>query len=213
MKFYDVSLLISEDLPVWPGDPGISMRLSSSLAQGDQANVSQVQMGVHTGTHIDAPFHFEPDGQSIDELQLETLIGPCKVIEILDVKGAIGAHELKKIDLGNVVRILFKTMNSKWWKLGEKEFQKEFVHLSEDGAKHLIEHGVKLVGIDYLSVEQFASADHATHHLLLRNHVIIIEGLNLSEISTGNYELIALPLRLKGADGSPARVVLREETL
>lgn len=212
MKFYDVSLLISDDMLVWPGDPGVSMSLRNSLSKGDQANVTQIQMGVHTGTHIDAPFHFEPEGRSIDELHMETLMGPCKVIEMLEVKGAIGAFELKNIDFEGASRILFKTRNSKWWELGEKEFQEEFVYLGEDGAKFLIDQGVKLVGIDYLSIESFASSENAVHHLLLRNEVIIVEGLNLSKVSSGDYELIALPLRLKGADGAPARVVLRKES-
>jgi len=213
MKFYDVSLLISEDLPVWPGDPGISMKLSSSLEQGDQANVTQIQMGVHTGTHIDAPFHFEPDGMAIDKLPIETLVGPCHVVEMLDVKESIGLAELEKLDLEGVVRILFKTKNSNWWKSSEKEFQKNFIYISELGAKFLIDLGVKVVGIDYLSVERFGSSDYATHHLLLRNQVVIIEGLNLSDVAMGEYELIALPLKLKGADGAPARVILREKAL
>jgi len=213
MKLYDVSVLFSDELPVWPGDPGISMKRTSSLDRGDNANVTQINMGVHTGTHIDAPFHFEPDGKTIDQLPIETLIGPCHVVEMLGVKESIGLSELEKLDLEGVVRILFKTRNSKWWEKGEKEFQRDFVHISEQGAKFLIEQGVKLVGIDYLSIERFGSPDHATHHLLLRSQVIIIEGLNLSGVAIGEYELIALPLKLKGADGAPARVVLREISL
>ena len=212
MKLHDVSVLISDKLPIWPGDPGISVKLTSSLARGDNANVTVIDMGAHTGTHIDAPFHFEPDGKTIDQLPIEILIGPCRVIEMLDVKESIGPSVLEKLDLGGAVRILFKTRNSRWWEYGEKEFQKKFVHLSEEGARYLVEQGVKLVGIDYLSVERFKSPDHATHHLLLRNQVVIIEGLNLSGVAMGEYELIALPLKLKGADGSPARVVLRERT-
>ena len=213
MKFYDVSVLISDELPVWPGDPDISLKRTSSLDRGDNANVTEINMGVHTGTHIDAPFHFEPDGKTIEQLPIETLIGPCHVVEMLDVKESIGLSELEKLNLEGVVRILFKTRNSKCWEKGEKEFQRDFVHISEQGAKFLIEQGVKLVGIDYLSIEQFDSHDHAIHHLLLRNQVIIIEGLNLSGVAMGEYELIALPLKLKGADGGPARVVLRETSL
>ena len=212
MVFHDVSVTISEDLAVWPGDPSVSLKLTSSIARGDTVNVTQICMGVHTGTHIDAPFHFEPDGKTIDELPIETLIGPCHVVEMLDVKKSIGLSELEKLDLKGVVRILFKTRNSMWWEKGEKEFQKNFIHISEEGARFIVEHGVKLVGIDYLSVERFDSPDYATHHTLLRNQVVIIEGLNLGAVAMGDYELIALPLKLEGADGSPARVVLREQT-
>lgn len=210
MKLHDVSVLISEDLPVWPGDPGISMTLASSLDQGNDANVTRLEMGVHTGTHIDAPFHFEVEGMAIDQLPIDTLIGPCQVFELPEVKGGIGSADLQGFDLNGVTRVLFKTSNSIWWETGERKFQKEFVYIAEEGAKFLINHGVKLVGIDYLSVEKFGSSDYATHHLLLRNQVVIVEGLNLSRISPGKYELIALPLRLEGADGSPARVILRE---
>ncbi|MBT3367540.1 MAG: cyclase family protein [Nitrospina sp.] len=211
MKFYDVSVPISDELPVWPGDPGISMELTCSLARGDSANVTQLEMGVHTGTHIDAPSHFEPGGKTIDQLPMEILTGTCRVVEIPHSTESIGPAELEKLDLSGVIRILFKTKNSKFWAREEKKFQKKFVHLSKEGASFLVEHGIKLVGIDYLSVEQFASPDHATHHILLRNQVIIVEGLNLSGISEGEYELIALPIKLKGADGAPARVILREK--
>lgn len=210
MKFHDVSVLISEDMPVWPGDPGISMTLASSLDQGNDANVTRLAMGVHTGTHIDAPFHFEANGKSIEQLQIDTLIGSCKVFELPEIKGGIGPNDIEKFDIEGETRILFKTKNSIWWKTDERKFQKDFVYITEEGAKLLISLGVKLVGIDYLSVESFGSSDYATHHLFLRNQVVIIEGLNLSDISPGEYELIALPLRLKGADGSPARVILRE---
>jgi arylformamidase len=210
MKFHDVSVLISEDLPVWPGDPGISMTLASSLDKGNDANVTRLAMGVHTGTHIDAPFHFESNGKSIDQLPIDALIGSCQVFDLPGIKGGIGPNDLKKLNFQGAARILFKTRNSIWWKTDERKFQKDFVYITEEGASFLIDQGVKLVGIDYLSVEKFESSDYATHHLLLRNQVVIIEGLNLSDISSGEYELIALPLRLKGADGSPARVILRE---
>ena len=210
MKLHDVSVLISEDLPVWPGDPGISMTLESRLDQGNDANVTRLTMGVHTGTHIDAPCHFETNGKSVDQLPIDTLIGLCHVFELPEIKGGIGPGDIEKLDLKGETRILFKTRNSNWWKNNERKFQKDFVYITEEGAKFLISNGVKLVGIDYLSVEKFGSSDYATHHLFLRNQVVILEGLNLSDISSGKYELIALPLRLKGADGSPARVILKE---
>ena len=209
MKLYDVSVLISEDMPIWPNDPGISMELTRSIARGDDANVTRLNMGVHTGTHIDAPFHFEPNEATIDELSLDVLMGPCRVFEILDTNQSIGPDDLEKLDFNNHIRVLFKTRNSKLWKNGEGKFKKKFVHLDLEGAKFLIDQNIKLVGIDYLSIENYGSLDHATHHFLLRNNVVILEGLDLSGVSPGDYELIALPLKLKGADGSPARVVLR----
>ena len=211
MKIHDVSLLISEDLPIWPGDPGISMTLASSLNHGDDANVTRLEMGVHTGTHIDAPSHFETEGISIDDLSMDTLIGPCRVFDLSGIVESIGYEALKSLDFAGATRVLFKTSNSTWWETGERKFQKEFVYITEEGAKFLVDQGVNLVGIDYLSVEKFGSSDYSTHHLLLRNQVVIVEGLNLSGVSSGEYELIALPLRLKGSDGSPARVILKEQ--
>ncbi len=209
MKLHDVSILISEDMPIWPNDPGISMDLTSSIARGDNANVTRFNMGVHTGTHIDAPFHFEPNEATIDQLSLDLFIGPCRVFEIPEISQTIGPSDLEKLDFDSHIRILFKTRNSKLWKNGERLFKKDFVHMHPEGAKFLIDRNIKLVGIDYLSIENYGSLDHATHHLLLRNNVVILEGLDLSGVSPGDYELIALPLKLKGADGSPARVVLR----
>ncbi len=211
MKLHDVSILISEDMPIWPNDPVISMELTNSISLGDSANVTRLNMGVHTGTHIDAPFHFEPNGATIDELPLEVLIGPCRVFEIPESNEAIDLVDLEKLNFDHHIRVLFKTRNSNWWKNGEIMFHKDFVYMHQEAARFLIDRGIKLVGIDYLSIEKFESPDHATHHLLLQNEVVIIEGLNLSGISSGDYELIALPPKLKGADGAPARVVLREQ--
>lgn len=210
MKFYDCSVTVSGELPVWPGDPGISMKLSSSLDRGDSANVTQLECGVHTGTHIDAPSHFEPKGASVDEIPLEILIGPCRVFDTTHVPDGISLDIVKGLDLESVTRALFKTTNSNYWRRAEKQFQEKFVHLTAEAARYLVERGLKLVGIDYLSIERFQSPDHATHHVLLRNNVAIIEGLNLSQVPAGDYELMALPLKLKGADGAPTRVVLRD---
>ncbi len=197
-------------MPIWPNDPGVSLELTSSIARGDDANVTRLDMGVHTGTHIDAPFHFDPNGKTIDKLSLDVLIGPCRVFDMLEINQAIGSADLEKLVFDNQIRVLFKTKNSNLWKTGERMFKKDFIHMSPEGAKFLIDRGIKLVGIDYLSIERYGSPDHTTHHMLLGNKVVILEGLDLSGVSSGDYELIALPPRLKGADGSPARVVLRE---
>jgi len=210
MKFYDVSISISEDLPVWPGDPGISVKQHKSIARGDQSNVTHLELGVHSGTHIDAPFHFEPEGASVDQIPLEVLIGKCRVFDITHVKESIDRPDLEKLNLHGVVRALFKTKNSEWWARGEREFQKNYIYLTEEGAGFLVDKGVGLVGVDYLSVERFKNPDHPTHHILLQNRVVIIEGLNLSDVPDGVYELMALPMKIRGADGAPTRVVLRD---
>lgn len=207
MKIYDISATVSEALPTWPGDPAVSIRLASSMAQGDEANVTQLSLGAHTGTHIDAPFHFEPDGIGVDALPLDILIGPCRVFDLTGAWEPIGRNALARCDFRGVSRALFKTTNSDFW--AQDQFQKSFIGLLPEGAAFLVDRGVRLVGIDYLSIEPFQSPGHPTHHILLRNGVVILEGLNLKEVPPGDYELIALPIKVKGADGAPVRAVLR----
>jgi len=212
MNLYDISLPLSENLPIWPGDPSFSMTRSSSLAGGDDANVSELSLSVHTGTHIDAPCHFEADGMGIDQIPLDILIGPCRVFEMNEVqKGQqIDRSHLEQLDLEGVTRLLFKTQNSRWWVQKNPTFRKDFISLSSDGANYLVDHGIKLVGIDALSIEKFDNVGYPTHHSLLKNNVIILEGLNLNKVPAGDYELIALPIKLKGADGAPTRAILRK---
>ncbi len=210
MKFYDVTVPIHAGMTVWPKDPSISFPLARSLARGDGANVTRIEMGAHTGTHIDAPCHFVPKGAGIDALPLETLIGPCRVFDLIDIPGHIDRAAVERCDLGGVTRALFKTRNSQRWARGETAFDPNFVAVVADGARLLVERGVKLVGVDYLSVEPYGSKEHPVHHILLGANIVIIEGLNLNAVPAGDYELIALPLRLCDADGSPARVVLRK---
>jgi arylformamidase len=212
VKIYDISVLVWDGLPTWPGDPKLVMNLASSIALGDAANVTHLDMGAHTGTHLDAPFHFDKNGLGIDQLSLDTLIGPCRVFDLTNVTGDITAAALEKCDWRGVTRALFKTRNSRHWAQGDREFDKGFTALAADSAAHLIEHGVELVGVDYLSVEAFGSKTHPVHEILLGMGVVIVESLNLSEVPAGDYELIALPVKLKGADGAPARVVLRTLT-
>ncbi len=209
MKIYDVSVMVYEGMPTWPGDPKFSTSLASSIARGDAANVSHLDLGAHTGTHMDAPFHFIATGTGIDQLSLETLMGPCRVFDLTNLTAHITAADLKKCDLQGVTRALFKTRNSRHWAKGDQEFDKAFIAVAADGAAYLVERGVKLVGVDYLSVEGYGSKDHAVHDTLLEARTVIVESLNLSEVPAGDYELIALPVKLKGADGAPSRVVLR----
>ena len=161
-------------------------------------------MGSHTGTHIDAPYHFLRQGRTVDKLPLKSLIGPCRVFEIPGAN-KITARHIKQLDLDNVTRVLFKTRNSLAW---GKSFNKSFTYISSEAAQILVQRKVRLVGVDYLSVEKFGSRDFATHLILLRHGVVILEGLMLKGIKPGGYDLVALPLKIKGGDGSPARAIL-----
>ncbi|HZY46145.1 MAG TPA: cyclase family protein [Anaerolineae bacterium] len=208
MKFYDVSLTISNDLPTWPGDPSVSLQRVSDMDKGDGANVSRLDCGVHTGTHVDAPVHFVPGGSGVDTLSLDTLIGMCEVRRVPDEAKAISAEILEALQIPfGTIRVLFRTSNSAIWARGENKFQTNFVAIDQSGAEWIVAHGIKLVGVDYLSVAPF-DAGLPTHDILLRAGVIPIEGLNLSQIEPGEYLLYCLPLKLKDADGAPARVVL-----
>lgn len=208
MKIYDITVSISPDLPVYPGDPAIQIKRTLSLEAGQVANVSHLSFGTHIGTHVDPPSHFVLGGVSLDQLPLDVLIGPARVIDAGEAR-VIDAAMIKRVALDGATRVLFKTRNSRLWQEAS-EFAKDFVYLETDAAEYLVERGVRLVGIDYLSIEKFNFEQPTTHLTLLRHNVIIIEGLNLSEVAPGDYELICLPLKIKDGDGGPARVVLRE---
>jgi len=208
MPIYDITVPIRCGMPVYEGDPGVEIKAWTALAKGDSANVSFLHFGAHTGTHVDAPAHFIQGGRKIDALALETLMGPARVIRVPDDIAEIGPDFLVKCDLEQVERVLFHTRNSNFWSEG---FRKDFTHLSPEAAERLVNLGVKLVGTDYLSIEKFHSGHHRTHITLLSKNVVIVEGLNLSDVPEGDYELICLPLKIaEGAgDGAPARAVLR----
>ena len=208
MKIYDISLTISPDLPVWPGDPLVELELIESIDAGAHANVSHLSAGVHIGTHVDAPHHFLNDGRTVEQLSLEVLTGPCYVTQLPDGVEAITAEALDGMSLPiNTTRILFGTSNSRLWSRGEKKFQEDFVAVVEDGARWLVEHGIRLVGVDYLSVAPFGDST-PTHTVLLEAGVVVVEGLDLSAVPRGFYDLYCLPLKLLGAEGSPARAIL-----
>ncbi len=211
MKIFDISLTISESMVVWPGDPKVAINRKRRISAGDSCNVTQLEMGSHTGTHIDAPYHFEEDGAKIDRLDLNTLVGKAYVFDLGDAN-EIGMDQIKNLDIGGRERVIFKTSNSERWKSGEQTFTKEYAAVSSEAARFIAGRGVKLVGVDYLSVEKYGSKPHDTHHALLGNGIIALEGLNLADVAQGEYELIALPLKIKDGDGSPARAVLRELT-
>ena len=210
MKIYDVTIAIGEDVPIYSGDPRVAIEGVRSMAGGDGANVSQLCFGAHTGTHVDAPNHFIDGTRRVEDLEIEKLVGPCRVVEIDDSAMSIEPSHL--FGLKGVERVLFKTRNSAFWNKPEDGFRTDFTYVSLDATKALVEIGVTLVGIDYLSIEQFASSDHAVHKALLEKEIVILEGLDLRAVPAGDYELICLPLKYVGGtgDGAPARTILRE---
>jgi len=208
MAIYDITVPIRAGMPIYEGDPALNIEPWSELAKGDSANVSFLHFGAHTGTHVDAPAHFIEGANKIDSLRLDVLIGAARVVRVPDDVTEISPEFLRSCDLNNVTRVLFHTRNSGFWNEG---FRKDFTHVLPEAAELLVERGVKLVGNDYLSVEKFHSGHHRTHLTFLRNDVVIVEGLKLSDVPAGDYELICLPLKIAGGagDGAPARVVLR----
>ena len=210
MSIYDISLPISASLVVWPGDPPIRISQPSHLERGDVATVTRLDLSAHTGTHVDAPAHFLRGGAGVDTLDLEVLVGPAQVVHLPEAE-AITAELLASLDIPpGAERLLFRTRNSKRWVRGETAFFEGFVGINEDGARWLVERGVRLVGVDYLSVGPFANPV-PTHNILLRAGVVAVEGLNLSGIEPGVYRLVCLPLRLVGGDGAPARAILMDD--
>ncbi|MBS1250937.1 MAG: Kynurenine formamidase [Chloroflexi bacterium] len=207
MPIYDISLPITPNLPTWPGEDKVQLTQTSSIKEGDLANVTHVSMGVHTGTHIDAPDHFLGNGVGVDQIPLDLLIGPVTVLHFPACE-IITADMLRAAEIPTQAkRLLFKTRNSKYWAEGEIEFQGDFVALNPDAAQYLVQRGVEVVGVDYLSVAPFDDPV-PTHKILLQANVLVIEGLDLSEVPPGDYALYCLPLKIAGADGAPARAVL-----
>jgi arylformamidase len=207
-RIWDVSMPVRTGGLVYPNNPPISITPVQSIAAGNTANVSRIDLGSHTGTHVDAPLHFMAGGAGVDELPLDVLMGPARLIAFGDDVLAVGEAELRRHDLEGVTRVLIHTRNSAWLASGSTEFHPDFTHVAPDGAAYLVSIGVRLVGVDYLSVEQFRSPHHRTHKTLLENSVVIVEGMVLSEPPPGDYELCCLPMLLAGLDGAPARAVL-----
>ncbi len=209
MKIYDISLTLSEAIPIWPGDRETEFKKLLEINEGEMANVTAIKMSAHAGTHVDAPCHFLKDGYPVEKLPLEVLIGKAVVIEALDVE-LITKKVLEGIQIPpNTERLLVKTRNSEQWSNGATEFIEDYIAISADGAEYLVERGVKLIGVDYLSVAPFNSLV-ATHQILLKAEVVILEGTNLTEVPPGTYTLYCLPIKIAGSDGAPARAVLVE---
>ena len=196
MEIFDVSVPIREGMVTYPGDPVVHMMRSASIADGDLVNLTRMDFGLHSGTHVDAPVHFIEGGSGVDSVPLEALVGPCEVVEVPDLSRAAVARSPEGAE-----RVLFKTPNSELW--ARDEFAEDFARLDGEAARVLVERGVRLVGVDYLSV-----GDEAAHHALLEAGVVPIEGLDLRGIEPASYFLVAAPLKIEGSDGGPARVLL-----
>ncbi len=207
-RVYDISTPVRNAGVVYPGNPEIHIELQQSVARGAGANVSSLAFGSHTGTHVDAAKHFFDSGQTVDNIPLDRLIGPAILLVFSDDLMSVGAADLAKHQLGRHTRVLLRTRNSAF--LGSAAFVNDYTYLAPDGAEYLVHRGVELVGIDYLSIEQFHSGHHRTHLTLLGAGVVIVEGLDLSVPAAGEYQLMCLPLRLRGLDGAPARAVLTD---
>lgn len=206
MIIIDISVPISAALPTYPGDPPVIVSSLPQSGDGEPFRISRLCFGTHTGTHIDAPAHLLPDGMPVDQIPLELLIGSCLVVDLADHDGEIDVGLLKKLPLMGETRLLFRTRNSNLWAL--PGFVEDFTALTPAAATWLVDSGVRLVGIDYLSVEREQSQGKV-HRTLLEAGVVILEGLDLSGVKRGKYELICLPLKLRDADGAPCRAVLR----
>ena len=208
MRTYDITLTISGDLVVWPGDPRVEIEPLALISEGSDANVSQIRMGVHTGTHVDAPYHFIDGGKTVEDLDIDLLTGRAYVLHVPDNIDLITREIIEKSTIPpRTKRVLFKTRNSRRWADGEIGFDENYVALDAEAAALLIQRGVKLVGVDYLGVAPFADVV-PTHQTLLGEGVVIVEGLDLSEVSQGRYTLYCLPMKIGGVDGAPARAIL-----
>jgi arylformamidase len=207
MKVYDITIPIRPGMLVWPGDSGVFVEPVSKIEDGDNSNVSRLSLGTHTGTHVDVPYHFILDGITVEGVPIERFLGEVEVVEFLEV-GQITSADLENAKLPTgLKKVLFKTCNSQFWVRGEDTFQEDFVALNPEAAQYLVDLGVTLVGIDYLSIAPFRDT-RPTHEILLGAGVIILEGVNLSGVPAGRYTLYCLPLKLNGADGAPARAIL-----
>jgi arylformamidase len=205
-EVFDVSVPLGPELPVWPGSPGVSLAALQRLSRGDGANVSHLSLELHTGTHVDAPWHFLEDGGTVETLSLEDLMGPALVVDLRD-REVIDRRTLASCEIpAGATRILLKTSNSRLWE--RSIFTRRYAALTAEAAEWVVERGIRLVGIDYLSIQRFED-DPETHRILLRSGVVIVEGLDLSQVEAGEYELICLPINLRGVEGAPARAVLR----
>lgn len=209
MKIYDLTVAVSENVPIFQGDPRVAVESVKRIVAGDIANVSNLCFGAHTGTHVDAPNHFIDGTKTVDELDIDKLIGQCRVVEVDENVIAVEPEHLPSLD--GIDRLLLKTRNSDFWSTPEDGFRTDFTYITEATARLIADAGIKLVGIDYLSIEAPGAIGHPVHISLLEKEVVILEGIDLRDVPVGDYELMCLPLKYIGGtgDGAPARTILR----
>lgn len=208
MQFYDISVGIKTDMLVWPGDDPVKINWAARIQDGEMSNISMMEIGTHAGTHIDMPLHFIDGGASLDDLELDKLLGIAVVVEVPDSIKVIDWDFLEKQNLQKTKRLLFKTSNSKLWRNPSAEFSQDYVAVDPSGARWLVDHGCQLVGIDYLSIAPYDKTEEP-HEILLSNGVVILESINLDQVPAGKYELVCLPLNLVGREASPVRAILK----
>lgn len=209
-EWKDITMTISSNLVVWPGDPPLKVERIADMEKGHDSNLTRLNISAHSGTHMDAPLHFVKDAAGIDEIPLEVVMGEARIIEIRD-DVSIKSSELKQYEIKEGERILLKTKNSDHdW--SEKDFNENFVHLETEAAEFLAEKKIKLLGVDYLSISGYNKNETEVHQAILGAGIWAVEGLKLRDIEPGNYELICLPMKIKNSDGAPARVLVRPMT-
>lgn len=210
-RVIDVTIGVQEGMLVWPDDPPVVIQPWALTARGDPANVSELRLGSHTGTHVDPPAHFADHAVTVDQLDLDVLVGPATVVDVSGGLRSIEVEDLEALSLpATVERLIFKTDNSSFWPPNPTSFPDHYVSLSAEGARWLVDRGIRLVAIDFLSIEPAGEGDFPVHRALLGAGVILVEGLDLSEVTAGEYIFVCLPLKLVGGDGAPARCVLIE---
>ncbi len=208
MNWIDITLPMREDYPCWPGDAPFQRRVNAVIGkEGAEFNLSSICTSMHFGTHVDAPYHFRIDGKRVEELDWNLLIGPCRVVEVERVEGNISIEDLKEKVPPDTVRLLVKTANSR--RIHDREFHQDYIAFSPESIRWLLGQGVRLLGIDYYSIGPFTSEGSLVHRLFFQNNdTVALEAVDLTAVKPGEYQLICLPLKVSGADGAPARVLL-----
>ena len=208
MEIIDITAPVSPRSVMWPGQDAPAQEFISHTDRGDSSTVSRWDLSAHTGTHADARMHFIPGGWTIEALDLSRCVGPCRVVDLSHLEGDIGRVDLEAAEVAGTSRLLLKTRNSEQGLLDREGFVEDYAAISLEAAEYLVEIGVEMVGVDYLSVEPFEDKEFNTHHTLLGADVVIFEGLVLAAVEPGVYFLACLPLKLVGSDGSPVRAIL-----
>ncbi|MCC6483722.1 MAG: cyclase family protein [Armatimonadetes bacterium] len=206
----DASVPLGPGTPVWPTDPPVELQRISSIRNGDSCNLTHARFSAHAGTHLDAPCHFVDCDEGVDTLNLDTLIGPAYVLDLAQHRGAIEANDLQNTP--ECQRLILRTSNTTRGLMRIRDFTRDYAHIGESGARWLVERGIRLIGVDYLSIEGFNTGSHTVHDIVLGARVIAVEGLDLTDVGGGWWKMICLPAKFAGADGSPARVVFERES-